>query len=108
MRERLFLASGDVFDHLKDGLYNCTLEIVPPFVAEDAGKEREHGRMLVREFEAERSDSINNDDLELITDVAHESTDLLHQPVDGSFIAGLCLSVSDQGTLFTARETDLE
>lgn len=55
--------------------------------------------MLVWEFDAEGSDSIDNDDLELVADVTHESTDLLHQPIDGSFVAGLCASVSRQDTL---------
>jgi len=102
VRERLFLASGDVFDHLEDGFHNCTFEIVPPFVTEDAGEEGEHGCMLFWEFEAQRSDSINNDDLELVTDVTHESTDLFHQSVDGSLVAGLCLPVSSQDTRFAA------
>jgi hypothetical protein len=107
MRERLFLASGDVFDHLKDGLHNRTLEIVPSFVTEDAGEEGEHRRMLFWEFEAERSDSINNDDLELVADVTHESADLFHQPVDGSFVASLFVRKLPRYA-FAAQRTDLE
>ena len=108
MRECLFLASGDIFNHLEDGLHDRTLEVVPSFVTEDAGEEGEHGRMLFWEFEAKRSDSINNDDLELVADVTHESTDLFHQPVNGCLVTGLCLSVSRQYTLFAAQRTDLE
>lgn len=45
--------------------------------------------MFRGELEAEGTDSVDNDDLELVADFGHETTDLFYQAVDRSFIASL-------------------
>ena len=68
------------------------LEVVSSFVPENTGKERQHDSLLRRELEAERSNGVDNDDLELVGDVGHEGCDLLHQAVHGCLVSGLGLA----------------
>ena len=89
VRERLLLALPDELDHVEDGFDDRALKVVSALVAQDARQEREHRFVLGRELEAERADGVDDDDLELIADLAHEAADLLHEAIDGRLIAGL-------------------
>ena len=89
VRECLFLAIPDEFDHVEYGLDDGPFEVVPALVAKDAREEGEHGRVLARELEAERSDGVNDDNLEFIADFGHKTSDLFDETVDGGLISGL-------------------
>lgn len=84
-----FFRVRNELDHVEDSLDNRSLEFVSSLVAKYTGKEGEHDGLLGGEFEAECSDSVDDDDLELVRDLAHELGDLLHEAVNGSFITGL-------------------
>lgn len=87
-----FSAVTDELDHIKDSLYDCVLEVVTPLIPKYTREERQHDSLLCREFEAQRADSIDDNDLELIGDIGHERRDLLHQAVDRGFVTGLRIS----------------
>src|SRR5882672_3833957 len=89
MRQSLLFAVTDEFDHVEDGFYDGTLEVIATFITEDAGEEGEHRGMFEGELQTERTDGIDDDDFELVSDFSHEACDLLHKSVDGCFVAGL-------------------
>src|SRR5258707_15049670 len=89
MGKGLFLRLSDVLDHIEYSLDDSTLEIVPPFIAQNPGQKTKHRCVFFWEFEAERTDGIYDDNFEFIRNLAHEASDLLHQTVHGRFIAGL-------------------
>lgn len=46
MRQSFFFGLRDEFYEVEHALDYCAFEVVPPFVAEDAGEEGEHARLL--------------------------------------------------------------
>lgn len=52
-------------------------------------KKTNHGALLGREFDAQGPDGLDDNNLEFIRDLRHESFNLLHQAVDRRLIAGL-------------------
>lgn len=72
MSKGLLLAIADELDRIEHGFDNSTLEVVATLIAQDPGKEGEHRGVLGREFEAKRTNGVNNDDFELVTDLESE------------------------------------
>ena len=89
MAQRGFFTLGNRLDHVEDGLDYRPLEVVTTLVAQDAREEGEHRRLLRGEFEAERTDRLDDDYFELVADFGHEPADRLHQSVHRHFVPRL-------------------
>ena len=89
VRKGLLLAIADELDHIEDSLDDSAFEVVAALVAKDTREEREHGSVFSGEFEAERADGVDDDNLELVADLAHEARDLFHETIHRGFISGL-------------------
>jgi hypothetical protein len=87
--QRILFRIGYKFDQVKHALHNSTLELIAALITQDAAEEGQHASLLAWELEAQRPDSLHDGDLELVCDFRHEAGNLLHQPVDTSFIASL-------------------
>jgi hypothetical protein len=88
-----FFTLANVLDHVKDGINHRTLEVVTTLVSQNTGQERQHDGLFRREFEAKRPNSIDDNDLEFVRDLGHETRNLLHQSVD----RGLVTSLEERG-----------
>ena len=89
MREGLLLRFRDKFDHIKHSLNNSALEVITTFIPQHAGEECKHWGMFWWEFEAERANSLHDDDFEFVTNFGHKSSDLFDQTINRCFIASL-------------------
>ena len=89
MRQGLLFTVSDEFDHVEDSFDNGALEVIAAFIAKDTRKEGEHRSMFERKLETKGTDGVDDDDFEFVGDFGHEACDLLHEAVDGSFVAGL-------------------
>jgi hypothetical protein len=91
----VFFGFGNVVDNVKNGFHDRSLVLVAAFVAQDSRQEVEHERLLGRELEAESSHGIDDDNLELVRDLGHESANLFHEPINAGFCPRLRKIIRD-------------
>jgi len=85
----LFFTLGNELDHIEHGFNNGTFEVVTTLITENSREEPEHRHMFCREFEAKGPNGIHDNNLELIADLSHKTSDLFNESIDGGFITGL-------------------
>lgn len=80
---------GDGGGDIEDGVDNGTFVLVASLLPKDTGEEGEHNTLLGGEFEAKGPDGRDDDDLELITNLTHETGDLFHETINTCLITRL-------------------
>lgn len=73
VRKSLLLRVRDELDEVEHTLHDRPLEVVSTIITEDATEECEHTSLLARELQAERPDSLDDGDLELVRNLRHEA-----------------------------------
>mmetsp|Transcript_1510 Transcript_1510/g.2260 ORF Transcript_1510/g.2260 Transcript_1510/m.2260 type:complete len:286 (+) Transcript_1510:1602-2459(+) len=97
MEESTVAALGQLLHNVDNGVHDGFLVRRASLVPQRKGEEGEQERVLARILDAERLDSLHNDNLELVRDVAHEGGDLLHEPLDAGFVSCLQQRCDGQG-----------
>mmetsp|Transcript_19502 Transcript_19502/g.55769 ORF Transcript_19502/g.55769 Transcript_19502/m.55769 type:complete len:338 (+) Transcript_19502:1117-2130(+) len=101
-----FFRVRDAVNELQDGVYHNLFEIKAAFVAQDGAEKVEQDTLLGRELDAERADSADNNNFELVCNIRDEAGDLLHELFDGVLRAGLEKGRDRQGRDTLVRVSD--